>query len=73
MAYIITKATRSPAWASIRNAYQGPACLQAGVTPGKVYNMLEDVQADAAALTRCNPVGFRVWKLGHMMPVEDKS
>ena len=60
--YFIRKSTRAST-----SPYSGPTCATAGVTPGLHYESLEDAERDAAALSKCNPVGFDVVQTGKDM------
>jgi hypothetical protein len=46
-----------------KSPYIGPACKNAGITPGKEYDTREEAQADADKLSKVNPVGFVVHPL----------
>lgn len=75
--YILMKASRSPYRAYFNedgiareiDAYDGPTCVRAGVVLGKVYDDLGDAIRDAYRLDARNGVGFRVWRVGHAIPV----
>lgn len=58
--YIIMKASRSPSngIAEIDGAYNQTS-----------YNTLDDAISVAETMTQYNPVGFRVWKVGDVMPI----
>jgi hypothetical protein len=40
--------------------YAGPACKQAGIEPGRIYDTRSDAYRDGKKLSAVNPVGFRV-------------
>jgi uncharacterized protein (DUF2126 family) len=56
MPYVISKWSRTAGTVS----YNGPACLAAGVTGGRVYDTREEAEADARRLSEVNPIGFVV-------------
>ena len=58
--FIIMKSSRAFDNPTTLWAYRGPACIAAGVEPGKVYDDKESAQVDADKLGKCNPVGFVV-------------
>lgn len=53
--YFIHKSSRMA-----KSPYTGPACKNAGITPGKEYDTREEAQADADKLSEVNPAGFVV-------------
>lgn len=61
--YIIQKSTRAVDNPTPRDAYSGPACEDARVEPGKVYDTFEDANIDCIKLGKVNPVGFVVTML----------
>ncbi len=40
--------------------YSGPACLEANIEPGKIYESFEEASKDAKLLTKFNSIGFTV-------------
>ncbi|MCA6510309.1 MAG: hypothetical protein IM566_04280 [Pseudanabaena sp. M152S2SP2A07QC] len=63
--YIINKSSRY-----CPEPYSGPTCAEAGVEEGKVYEEYDEAIADAAKLTRYNPVGFIVLDLQKVLEGE---
>lgn len=64
--YIVMKGSRAPGGSTVRvgDAYAGPATDCAGVRPGHVYASKAGAMRAARKLTRCNPVGFTVHRVG---------
>ena len=66
--YIINKSSRYTS-----EPYSGPTCAEAGVEEGKIYEEYDRAIYDAAKLTRCNPVGFRVLDLQKVLEGEGEG
>ena len=64
--YIVMKSSRLPAngIASRQDAYASASCLQAGIQVAQVYQSIVTATQDAQVLTKLNPVGFKVWRVG---------
>jgi hypothetical protein len=55
--YIISKSSRDYHG---NEGYTGPACLKAGVVPGKIYDSIDEANIDKEKLNNVNPVGFLI-------------
>lgn len=58
MKYIIRKSSRDTL-----QPYSGASCAISGVPEGKVYEDRKEAMADAAKLSKVNPVGFEVHEI----------
>ena len=56
--YIIHKYSRRDTDAPLWTGYEGPACTDGGVEPGRIYDTLVEAQRDCEKLGHHNPVGF---------------
>jgi len=64
--YIVMKSSRLAAsgTASRQDVYAGVSCQAASIQVTQVYGALVIAIQDAQVLTKLNPVGFQVWRVG---------